>query len=725
MGFGASPSDIRILVASCKTVYRKCRDAGGDYDEISREVKGVHTVLRHLKYETQAPESPLNRDRSIWGRQLAPIASDCDISLRQLDGLLQKYGRLATDRSGSPASTGVSRDRIQFGRNELDQLGSIRVKLISHKNNLTMFMDRIQLDQSIVMPANLENDEGQLDVILDKVDSIAARMGPTSAGVMGGYDDDDDREVWKQFRRELVIEGFSGDILEQHKDVLRAYIRELDQNGLLDEAPSTAKALPSIERVDSAKRLGSMQTLPGQEQSDSLKIATVGRGAKEIVAQEENMKFPLSMKLDLLRPDRDRAVEYQQQRGAPSPTLPEHKGTSGPNQQQLSPVLDPTIFNARGTQQYNRIGTSDSDSDTNRLIKRFSDPSKVVIINTFDLLDLSSRLRSWPPGLPSSFDGNISLDNDNARRSIEYKPKEQTDLSESPPQVGSLAIRPPKANISRDGLSTSPRPETIRLAPDSQGNEIPPDAKWTKINRRLVSPEVFDQDGRRYEARPDFVAVLGVLSRKEIEEYTMRSQELRAARTRRNQPPPPIRHPVPRLPSERGGRLARSTDEDGSSDSEHYTTRRTRKRGSSPPSNAGSDLGTSSGYPNPFGVRPPSPPSPPLPPRASPASTAAQPMWMPRSTLDRDARDRIRPLGSYEADRGKSPSSFSREEKEYSQHHRHNSSSRPSSYSSSRNNRDGEADKKGRRWREGAKAAGIGGAAMGLLSVLSDAAEGL
>jgi hypothetical protein len=43
-------------------------------------------------------------------------------------------------------------------------------------------------------------------------------------------------------------------------------------------------------------------------------------------------------------------------------------------------------------------------------------------------------------------------------------------------------------------------PTSFILAPDSQGNPIPLDAKWTKISRTLVSPEVLDQDKRRYEA---------------------------------------------------------------------------------------------------------------------------------------------------------------------------------------------------------------------------------
>jgi hypothetical protein len=87
----------------------------------------------------------------------------------------------------------------------MDTLGEIRVKLISHKTSLTLFLDTIQLHQSGKMATTLDNHGGQLDVILDKVDTIAARMGQRSGSIMTSYDDDD-KEVWKQFRRELVAE---------------------------------------------------------------------------------------------------------------------------------------------------------------------------------------------------------------------------------------------------------------------------------------------------------------------------------------------------------------------------------------------------------------------------------------------------------------------------------------------------------------------------------------
>ena len=216
MSFGASPSDIIIVVKFCKSLYRKCKTAGGEYEEISREVRGLHTVLRHLNYEVEAPESPLNRDASIWGRQLAPIIGDCDSTLRQLDGLITKYGRLANDGGESPSSPRVVWERVKFGSNEMDQLGGLRVKLISHKTSLSLFLDTIQLHQSGKVVESLDVQSGQLDVILDKVDKIATKMQQKGGSVLTNYDDDD-REVWKQFRRELVAEGFSSDVLQQHK----------------------------------------------------------------------------------------------------------------------------------------------------------------------------------------------------------------------------------------------------------------------------------------------------------------------------------------------------------------------------------------------------------------------------------------------------------------------------------------------------------------------------
>lgn len=86
--------------------------------------------------------------------------------------------------------------------------------------------------------------------------------------------------------------------------------------------------------------------------------------------------------------------------------------------------------------------------------------------------------------------------------------------------------------------TSAPRPQRYsRLAPDSVGNEIPLEAKWTRIKRSLVSTEVLTKAGVRYEARPDFVAVLGVLTKEQIADYARKSAALRAGRDRAHSDP--------------------------------------------------------------------------------------------------------------------------------------------------------------------------------------------
>jgi hypothetical protein len=96
----------------------------------------------------------------------------------------------------------------------MDTLGTIRVNLISHKKSLTQFLDTVQLVSDGKVLKELDNKEGQLDMILDKVDEVAARMG--RAGEMTSCEGDD-IELWKQFRRELVREGFENEVLMAHK----------------------------------------------------------------------------------------------------------------------------------------------------------------------------------------------------------------------------------------------------------------------------------------------------------------------------------------------------------------------------------------------------------------------------------------------------------------------------------------------------------------------------
>ncbi|KAH7037365.1 uncharacterized protein B0I36DRAFT_359075 [Microdochium trichocladiopsis] len=65
---------------------------------------------------------------------------------------------------------------------------------------------------------------------------------------------------------------------------------------------------------------------------------------------------------------------------------------------------------------------------------------------------------------------------------------------------------------------------------DKTKKDVPSGARWTKINRRMVNPEALTIGKERFEVRDDFVIVLRVLSKEEIQAYATATAQLREMR---------------------------------------------------------------------------------------------------------------------------------------------------------------------------------------------------
>ncbi|KAK1764064.1 hypothetical protein QBC33DRAFT_204580 [Phialemonium atrogriseum] len=75
-----------------------------------------------------------------------------------------------------------------------------------------------------------------------------------------------------------------------------------------------------------------------------------------------------------------------------------------------------------------------------------------------------------------------------------------------------------------------PNPVREGVAPhkdDKTKADVPSGARWTKINRQLVNPEALTIGKERFEVRDDFVIVLRVLSKEEIQAYAAATAQLR------------------------------------------------------------------------------------------------------------------------------------------------------------------------------------------------------
>ncbi|KAK5123663.1 hypothetical protein LTR85_002299 [Meristemomyces frigidus] len=94
--------------------------------------------------------------------------------------------------------------------------------------------------------------------------------------------------------------------------------------------------------------------------------------------------------------------------------------------------------------------------------------------------------------------------------------------------------RRPKGILKRPTQKFPEHPNEVRegVAPlkDATKTGIPPGARWTKIDRKLVNPEALEDAKERFEERMDCVIVLRVLTKEEIQKLADRTREIRDQR---------------------------------------------------------------------------------------------------------------------------------------------------------------------------------------------------
>lgn len=587
-----SVESIQTVDALARALYRRARLSGPDFSDIATVVRSLHTCLKHLRVEAEDPDSLLNttqQEHSVYARQLGPIVEDCDFTLKQLDTILEKYGGSSAD---TPSEEGPPRDGYIMGTadsREKDMIALIRTKLANQKTNIDIFLDTVQLhNPAKARQQFVDNPQSQqLDSIKDKVDAIASRLARRRVATMSAGELEEE-ELWQQFSTELEREGFSSQVLMRNKEVLRAYIREMDSNGLFDQdqPPSVRGLLPAADGSSSRGPIMTITPYPSDNREDM--------SPKEVVSppMSTNEKFLPSVKLDRGPPDYNSVSGAQntyspedihggfdtqtalyppcaQDPARPPHSAPAHQTThlthpfaaSLPSpspshsfarqrtqsQSHQAPIVYNPPLPAKLPLRQNSVSDyTGSDSDT----ASSDSNNSMALISTRDLMQLDYGMLSMmhlgpPQPSPLFFPPSTSPNGPGGR----YLPPPPIGDQLSIGAPGSPSSLPPYSSpTSSVALAAKPPPPAYgsspahaleqqqhqrpysRLQPDSQGNEIPLDATWTKIRRTLVSTEVLDRAGVRYEARPDFVAVLGLLTREQIAQFARESDEVRRLR---------------------------------------------------------------------------------------------------------------------------------------------------------------------------------------------------
>ena len=250
MSFGFSVSDAFLLTQQAWTTIQKSRKACGEHDGLTREVSALHVVFKRLEQEIKKPDSPINLalPSDTCKEELQVITKDCGKILRVLDKILDKYNALSEqERSGRKLW-----QRIKFGNGEMANLNDLRSKMILYTSSITFYLNMVSMGTIGRIEQEMSRSGGVLREIQRAVNDITTQFisrNHYEGSVFTNYADDD-RSVWREFRRELCRDGFSSMVLKKHKHVILDYIKELGSRGLLDD-PDSIETMAEMHESES------------------------------------------------------------------------------------------------------------------------------------------------------------------------------------------------------------------------------------------------------------------------------------------------------------------------------------------------------------------------------------------------------------------------------------------------------------------------------------------
>ena len=205
--FGVSIGDFVTLGTLAWNLYRFCKTASAEFEEVAREVISLHTAIKELEDDAGRPRSLLKEASISKKQELDQLVKNTKSVLQQLDKLVTKYQSLSTKHR-------KKWDIFKFGQ---EGLMEIRSKIVFHTSAINLFLTSLSTD-------SLSRIERKLDEIVEEF-----RRGDREASTVGRLDDDvpEAEEQWTALKKELVDDGFTRQDIEKHKVWIKARLREM------------------------------------------------------------------------------------------------------------------------------------------------------------------------------------------------------------------------------------------------------------------------------------------------------------------------------------------------------------------------------------------------------------------------------------------------------------------------------------------------------------------
>lgn len=181
----------------------------------------LQTIIVRVETEARSPTSLFTQNSEDL-RQWAVLSRQCSAVVTELEDVLNKYKSLA------PKNRHRNWERIRMGTKNFDDLHK---RLVTRTESLSAFLTVLGLSSQ----GRVENNV--LPEILRRFDDLAACSRTTNGSTQSSLTtyDDDDKEVWRRFRRDLIHSGFRSPDIEKYDAALKTYIGRLQRSGGLDE----------------------------------------------------------------------------------------------------------------------------------------------------------------------------------------------------------------------------------------------------------------------------------------------------------------------------------------------------------------------------------------------------------------------------------------------------------------------------------------------------------
>ncbi|KAF7510901.1 hypothetical protein GJ744_005731 [Endocarpon pusillum] len=223
MSLGLSFTDFAKVGELAWKVYRACKDARGDFLEISREVNTLHTVLKEVQDESNNDLSPLNRRGTCRKAELTTLVDNAENALKELDDIVNRYQRLGRKQKDVWI-------RARFATERLD---SIRGKLTFHISAIGLFMSSLSTGTL-----------GRIEEIWDDLVK-EVRAGKREPSIISAHETND-VTVWQEIVTELASEGISRQEIARYKEDIKIYVKRVVGNSR-SKPPSTTDVPTDVQ----------------------------------------------------------------------------------------------------------------------------------------------------------------------------------------------------------------------------------------------------------------------------------------------------------------------------------------------------------------------------------------------------------------------------------------------------------------------------------------------